>query len=53
MLYLDSKEQTMAKIIQYVSKPAGRDQVIRSFGVFTAIGGALVSTIILVATMLR
>jgi hypothetical protein len=43
----------MAKIIQYVSQPAGRDKVMKDLGLFSVVGAAIVSAIVLLATFLR
>jgi hypothetical protein len=43
----------MAKIMEYISQPAGRDRIIRNIGLFNVIGAAIVTIILLVATVLR
>ena len=43
----------MSKILHYVSMPAGRDRIIRDIGMFSIVGGTIVSAILIVATMLR
>ncbi|WLI89056.1 hypothetical protein Q4S45_20505 [Massilia sp. R2A-15] len=43
----------MAKIIKYVSQPAGRDQMMKDLGLFSVVGAGIVSTILLVAALLR
>jgi hypothetical protein len=43
----------MARIIQYVSQPAGRDKVMKDLGVFSVMGATIVSAILLVAAFLR
>lgn len=43
----------MAKIIQYVSQPAGRDKVMKDLGMFSVAGATIVSAILLAAAFLR
>lgn len=43
----------MSKIIQYISQPAGRDKIMKILGLFSVIGGAIVSAILFAATFWR
>lgn len=43
----------MAKFMQYVSLPAGRDRVMKGIGMFSVVGGFVVSCILIAATLLR
>lgn len=43
----------MGKIIQYISQPAGRDKVMKGLGMFSVVGSAVVSALLLTATFLR
>ncbi len=43
----------MAKIIRYVSQPAGRDKVMKDLGLFSVVGATIVSAILLSAAFLR
>ena len=43
----------MAKIIQYVSQPAGRDKVMKDLGMFSVVGATIVSAILLAAAFFR
>lgn len=43
----------MAKIIQYVSQPAGRYKIMKVLGLFSVVGATIVSAILLAATFLR
>ena len=43
----------MAKIIKYVSQPAGRDRVMKNLGIFSVLGAGVVSSILLAATLMH
>ena len=43
----------MAKIMQYVSTPAGRDKLMKDLTLFSVVGGTVVSTILFLAVYLR
>jgi hypothetical protein len=43
----------MSKIFQYISQPAGRDKVMQVLGLFSIIGGAIVSAILFAAILWR